>query len=167
MHTQNFFAAFHIGKVDGDLSIEPSRPQQRGIENIGAVGCRNDNDAFLRIEPVHLDEQGVERLFALVMPAADAVAAMTTDRVDFIDENNAGRGFFALLKHVAHARRADTDKHLDEIGAADREEGNIGFAGDGAGEQSFARSGRTDQQHAFRDSSTKLLKLFRIAQKFD
>ena len=91
----------------------------------------------------------IEGLFALIVAAADAVAAMTTDRVDFVDENNAGRGFLSLLKHVANAASADADKHLDEIGAADREEWHISLAGNGAGEQGLAGAGRPDQKHAF------------------
>ena len=104
MHAQNFLAAFHIGEIDRDLSIETARAQERRIEHVRPVGRGDDDHAFLRIEAVHLDEQGVERLLALVVTAADAVAAMTTDRVDFVDENNAGRGFLSLLEHVAHAR---------------------------------------------------------------
>src|ERR1700731_1747322 len=101
MDAQDFLAAFHIGQIYGDLAIETTRPQQRGIEHVGPVRRGNDDNAFLRIESVHLDEQGIERLLALVMPAADAVAAMPADRVDFVDENNARRGFLSLLEHVA------------------------------------------------------------------
>ena len=101
------------------------------------------------------------------MSAADAVAAMPADRVDFVDENNAGRGFLPLLEHVAHAGRADADEHLDEIRAADREERHVRFAGDGAREQRLARSRRADEQHAFRNAAAELLKFFRVAQKLD
>ena len=103
MHAQNFFAAFHVRQIDGDLAIETSGTQQRRIENIGPVRRRDDDDAFLGVEAVHLDEQRIERLLALIVSAADAVTAMPADRVDFVDENNAGRGFLALLEHVAHA----------------------------------------------------------------
>ena len=109
----------------------------------------------------------IERLFAFVVAAADAMAAMTADRVDFVDENNAGRGFLALLEHVAHAAGADADKHLDEIRTADGEERHIGFAGDGAGEQRLAGAGRPDQKHAFGNAAAEFLKLLRVAQKLD
>src|SRR5437762_5556939 len=68
--------------------------------------------------------------------------AMTPDRVNFVDENNAGRRFLALLEHVAHARRADADKHLHKIRAADGEERHIRFACDSACQQCFARADR-------------------------
>src|SRR5437588_7415498 len=100
------------------------------------------------------------------MSAAHTVAAMTSDRVDFVDENDARGRFLALLKHVAHTACADTDEHLHEIRSADGEERDIGFARDRAREQGFSGAGRADQQHALRDAATEFLKFFRIAQKF-
>ena len=158
---------FTSGKIDRDLAIETARAQQRGIEHIGAVGGRDDDDAFLGIEAVHLDEQRIERLLALVVTAADAVAAMPADRVDFVDENNAGRGFLALLEHVAHAAGADADEHFDEVRTADGEERHVRFAGDGAGEQGLAGAGRADHEHAFGNAAAELLEFLRVAQELD
>ena len=45
------------------------------------------------------------------------MAAVATDRVDFVDEDDARRVLLGLVEHVAHAAGADTDEHLDEIGA--------------------------------------------------
>ena len=101
------------------------------------------------------------------MSAAHAMAAMTSDRVDFVDENDARGRFLALLKHVAHTACADTDEHLHEIRSADGEERDIGFARDRAREQSFSGAGRADQQDALRNAAAEFLKFFRIAQKFD
>src|SRR5438874_8117066 len=167
MDPQNFLAPFHVGKIDGDLAIETAWAKQGRIENIRPVSGSDDNDAFLGIESIHLDEQGIQGLFALIVAASDAMAAMTTDRVNFVDENNAGRRFLALLKHVANPAGADADKHLDEIGTADREEWDISLAGDGAGEQCLAGAGRPDQKHAFRNAPPEFLKLLRITQKLD
>ena len=167
MDPQNFLAPFHVGKIDGDLAIKTARAEQSRIENIGPVSGSDDNDSFLGIESVHLDEQGIEGLFALIVAASDAMASMTTDRVNFVDENNARRGFLALLKHVADTAGADADKHLDEIGTADREEWDISLAGDGAGEQCLAGAGRPDQKHAFGNAPPEFLKLLRITQKLD
>ena len=147
-------------------SKRPGRKQRR-IEHVGTVGGRDDDDAFLGIEAVHLDEQRIQRLLAFVVTAADAVAAMPADRVDFVDENDAGRGLLALLEHVAHAARADADEHLDEVRTADREERHVRFAGDGAGEQRLARAGRADQQDALRNAAAELLKLLRVAEELD
>ena len=119
---QNAFAALHVRTVDDDAAIEAARAQQRRIEHVRTVRRRHEDDAFVRFEAVHLDEQLVQRLLALVVAAAEAGAAMAADGVDFIDEDDAGRVLLALLEQVAHARRADADEHLDEVRAADREE---------------------------------------------
>src|SRR5439155_11787902 len=107
------------GQVNGDLAIETPRPQQRGIKYIWAVRGGDDDDAFLRIETVHLHEQRIQCLFALVVAAAHAVAAMTPDGVDLVDEDDARRGFLALLKHVAHTACADANKHFNKVRTTD------------------------------------------------
>ena len=121
----------------------------------------------LRLEAVHLDQQLVERLLALVVAAAEACAAMAADGVDFVDEDDAGRVLLGLLEHVAHAAGADADEHFDEVGTGNGEERHVGFAGDGAREQRLAGAGRTDQQHAARNASAEPLEFCRIAQEFD
>ena len=135
---EDALAALHVGTVDDDAAIEAAGTQQRRIEHVGTVGRGDEDDAFVRLEAVHLDEQLVQRLLALVVAAAEAGAAMAADGVDLVDEDDAGRVLLALLEQVADARGADADEHLDEVGAADREERHVRFAGDGAREQRLA-----------------------------
>ena len=106
-------------------------------------------------------------LLALVVAAAEAGAAMAADRVDFVDEDDAGRILLGLLEHVADATGADADEHLDEVGARNGEERHIGLAGHGARDQGLAGAGRADQQHAARDAAAEPLEFARIAQEFD
>ena len=40
---------------------------------------------------------------------------MTADRVDLVNEDDAGRILFGLLEQVAHTAGADADEHLDEF----------------------------------------------------
>ena len=117
VHLEDLFAATNVGQANDDLTIEPARAQQSGVKNVGPVRRRDHDDPVVRLEAVHLDQQLVQRLFALVVTAAKARAAMPADRVDLIDEDDAGRLFFRLLEHVAHPRRANADEHLDEVGA--------------------------------------------------
>ena len=167
VNRENAFAAFDVGAVDDDAPIEATRPEQRGIQDVGAVGGRHEDDALIRLEAIHLDEQLVEGLLALVVAAAEAGAAMTTDGVDLVDEDDAGRVLLALLEEVAHAGGADADEHLDEVRAADREERNVGFASDGARQERFAGSRRAHQQDALGDPAAELLKLLRLLQEVD
>src|SRR5215510_10650278 len=70
--------------------------QQRRVEHVGAVGCRDEDDAFIRLEAIHFDEQLIEGLFALVVPAAESCSTVSADRVNFIDEDDTGGAFLAL-----------------------------------------------------------------------
>ena len=167
MNREDALAPLHVGTVDDDAAIEAAGTQQRRIEHVGTVGRGDEDDAFVRFEAVHLDEQLVQRLFALVVTAAEAGAAMTADRVDFVDEDDAGGVLLALLEQVADARRADADEHLDEVGTADREERNVRFTGDGARQQRLARSRGAHQQDALRNAAAELLELLRLAQEID
>ena len=92
---------------------------------------------------------------------------MAAHRVDLVDEDDAGGGFLALLEHVAHTRGADADEHLDEVGAGNGEERNVGLAGDGARQQRLASAGRTDQQHALGDLAAETLELLRVLEELD
>ncbi len=121
----------------------------------------------MRLEAVHFDQQLVQGLLALIVTAAETGAAMAADGVDFIDEDDAGRVLLALFEQIADAAGADADEHFDEVRTGDGEERNAGFAGDGAGQQRLAGSGRTDQQHALRNAAAELLELLRLAQEFD
>ena len=167
VHEQDLLAAADVGQRHDDLAVEAARAHQRRVEHVGPVGRGDDDDAGVALEAVHLDQQLVQRLLALVVAAAEARAALAADRVDFVDEHDARRVLLRLLEHVAHARRADADEHLDEVGAGDREERHLRLAGDRLGEQRLAGARRADHQHAARDAPAELLELRRIAQELD
>ena len=166
MHFEDFFAALHIGQCHGDLTVEAAWTQERGVEDIRAVCGGNNDDAFLGIETIHFHEELVERLLALVVSTAHAVSAMATHGVDFVNKHQTGCGFFALLEHVANARGADADKHFHEVRTADREEGHIRLASNGAGEQGFAGSRGANHENALGNAAAELLELLGIFQKF-
>src|SRR6201993_2322284 len=60
--------------------------------------------------------------FVAAMRITPSFASQPSHRVDLVDEDDAGRVLLALFEHVADARGADADEHLDEIRARDREE---------------------------------------------
>ena len=167
MHAQDLLTALDIGTRDDDLTIETAGTQQGRIEHIGAVGRRNDDDAFIGLETIHLHQQLVQRLLALVIAVADACAAMATDGVDFIDEQNAGRVLLRLLEHIPDPGRADADEHFHEIGAGDGEERHACLTRNGAGEQGLAGAGRADQQRTLGNLAAQLGEFGRVLQKFD
>jgi len=149
------------------LTVESARSQQGFIEYIGTVGCRYDDDAFIAVKAVHFYKQLVQGLFALVVAAAHAVAAMATDRIDLVDEDDARRAFLGLFEHVANARGADTDEHFDEIRTGYREERHTRFACNGPSQQRFTGSRRTDHQYAARYLAAEEFVFGGVSQKID
>src|SRR5439155_16641698 len=108
-----------------------------------------------------------ECLLALVVTTTQAGATMPAYRVDFIDEDDARRVLLPLLEQITDTGRADADEHLYEVRPADREERNVGFAGDRPGEQRLASSGRPHQKDALGDSAAQLLKLLGLLEELD
>src|SRR5207248_11138289 len=64
---------------------------------------------------VHLDEQLIQRLLALVVTAAQACAAVAADGVDLVHEDDAWAVLLRLLEQVAHARGARSEEHTSEL----------------------------------------------------
>ena len=158
-------AALAVGAVDHDLAVEAARAQQRGVEDVRAVGGRDEDDVVLHLEAVHLDEQLVERLLALVVTAAHAGAAVAADGVDLVHEDDAGGVLLGLLEQVAHARGADADEHLDEVRAGDREERDARLTRDRAGQQRLAGAGRPVEQDALGDARAERLEFLGVLEE--
>ena len=158
-------AALETGSVDADLTVEATGTQECGVEHVGAVGRRDEDDVGLDVKAVHLDQELVEGLLAFVVAAADAGAAVAADGIDLVDEDDGRAVLLGLLEEVADAARAHADEHLDEVGTGDREEGHSGLAGDGSGQQGLAGAGRAVQQHALRDAGADGLELGRLLEE--
>src|SRR5206468_965079 len=127
---------------------------------------RGEQDhAVIRLESVHLDEELVQGLLALVVSAAQAGATVAADRVDLIDEDDARRMGLALLEQVAHARGADADEHLDKVGARHGEKRPARFTRDRLGQQRLAGSGRSDEQRALGQPAAEPLEFLRVLKE--
>ena len=78
----------HIGRVDHDLAVEAARAKERRIQNVNAVGCGDEHHGIVFLEAVHLDEQLVQRLLALIVATAQTSAALAADGIDLVDEDD-------------------------------------------------------------------------------
>ncbi len=101
MDLEDALPALHVGARHDDAAIEPAGAQQRGIEHVGTVGRGDHDDAFVGLEAVHFDEQLIQSLLALVVAAAQPCATVPADRVDLVDEDDAGCVLLALDEQVA------------------------------------------------------------------
>ena len=164
---EDLLAAANVGPIDQHVAVEAAGPQQRRVERFGPVRGGHHDHAAVGAEAVHLDQQGVERLLALVVSADDARAAGLAQGVQLVDEDDAGRLGLGLLEHVADAGRADADEHLDEVGAGEAEERHARLAGDRLGQQRLAGARRADQQHALGNPAAEDLIFFGRAEEID
>src|SRR3954452_24245210 len=122
------FRPLPAGRGATILRSERAGRQKRGVEDVGPVRGGDEDDVVLHLEAVHLDEQLVQRLLALVVAATHAGAAMAPDSVDLVHEDDAGGILLCLFEEVADAAGADADEHLDEVRPRDREERDAGLA---------------------------------------
>ena len=53
---ENLFAPADIGTRHHHPAVETARPQQGGIEHVGTVGRRNQDNAFVGFEAVHFNQ---------------------------------------------------------------------------------------------------------------
>ena len=148
MDFQDRLPPIHVRRVDHHLAVEAAGPQQGLIQDLGAVGGRQENDADVGLEAVHLDQELVEGLFALVVDRSEMHAPLAPDGVQFVDEDDAGGLLLGLLEQVADPRRPHAHEHFHKVAAAQREERDFGLAGDRTGEQRFPGAGQSHQQHA-------------------
>src|SRR5690606_30316891 len=96
---------------------------------------------------------------------AETGAAMPADRVELVDEYDAGSLLLRLVEHVAHTRCPDTDEHFDEVRTRNGEERHFGLARDGFREQRLARARGPYHQHALGDLSAQPLELARVPEE--
>ena len=154
-------------QIDGDVAIEASGAKQGRVKDIAAVCCRENNDGFSLLEPVHFAEDLVECLFAFIMTATDASTAHASDRVDFVDEHNAGRRFACGFEKVTDPCCTDADEHLNEFGTVDGEKRNTGLTCGSASEQGFSGSRRPNKEYSLGDFGTESCEATRIFEELD
>lgn len=100
------------------------RAQQCLVEALGTVRSGQDHHALAAVKPVHLGQQLVERLLALVVAADGRIPALA-DGVDLVDEDDAGSLLAGLTEEVTHLGRTHTDEHLHELRARNGENGTL------------------------------------------
>ena len=163
---ENLLALLKVGQFDMNLPVKTSCTEQCGIEYVGAVGSRQDDDTGVGTETVHLRQQLVQCALALVVTAGHhAFPARTTDSIYLVNEDDGRCFLFGLTEEVTDTAGTDSDKHLHEVRTAHREERHTGFAGNRFGEQGLTRTRRTYEQRAFRNLRTYLRVFLGVFEK--
>ena len=149
MHLQNGQTAFDVRGVDCDLAIETTGTHQCRVENVGTIGCGNDDDSAIAFEAVHFCEQLVQGLLAFIVSTTDSSASLAANSINLIDKDQARAVLFGTLEEVANAAGTNANKHLHELRTGEREKGNTGFTSNRFCKQGLARARRANQKHTF------------------
>src|SRR6266566_4192705 len=114
MNLENSQAAIPVGPFHYYAAVEATWAQECLVEAIWPVGSSDDDNGLARIKAIHLNQQLVQGLLALVV-AIDTGPSLPADGIDFVDEDDAGSRFLGLVEEVTHAACTHTDQHFDKF----------------------------------------------------
>ena len=155
VYHEDLFTLGEVGQVNVNLTIETSGSQQGGVEHIYTVGGCKDDDTTIGAEAVHLSEQGIQRVLALVVATHGGILGTGASHgINLIDEDDAGCFLLGLMEYVAYTTCSHTDKHFDKVTTAHREERHTGFTGNSLCQEGFTCTRRTYQQGSLRNLTT-------------
>src|SRR6185503_19193699 len=167
MDFQNRFTSGNIREVYCDLAIESAGPGQRLIEYVWTVRRSDDYNGCRLIESIHFDEQLVECLVLIGGGGVAAASTLTSERINLVDEDNAGREFSSLCKQVSHACSAESGEFFLEARTRGCEKRNARFFRRRSREQSLSCSWRTVKQDAAWNTTTETAEPLGISQKLN
>ena len=156
VHFEDGLTTFQVGQLHLHTAVETSRTQQRFVQHLGSVGGSQNDHTLAAVETIHLCQQLVEGLFALIVAAISAAVAPFANRINLVDEDNAGCFLVGLSEEVAHFGGSHAHKHLHKFRAADGEERHVGLSCHGTGNKSLARAWRANQQCPLRQRGTDI-----------
>mmetsp|Transcript_32806 Transcript_32806/g.97767 ORF Transcript_32806/g.97767 Transcript_32806/m.97767 type:complete len:317 (-) Transcript_32806:386-1336(-) len=167
MNAKDLCASLHVRHIHLHLPVEAAWTKQRRIQNISAVGGRDDDDARVALKTIHLGKKLVQRLLTLVISAAHARTARASNSINLIHKDQTGGVLLRLLEQIAHSGRTNTNKHLHKLGARDGEERHTSLTSDGLGKQGLTSTRRANQQAALRNTSTNRGEALRTLQELN
>ena len=165
VHLQNAFATLYIGRVHHNLTVETARTQQRGVQNVHAVRGGNKHHGVVLVKAVHLNKQLIQRLLAFVVTATYAGTTLTTNGINFVDEDNGRACLFGLVEQVAHTGSTHAHEHFHKVRTRNAEERHARFACNGTREQRFTGTRRAHQKATARNLCTHGLIFVGICQE--
>ena len=66
---EDFAPAIDVRQVQDYAPVEAAGAEEGGVQDVRAVGCGEDDDVGRRVEAIHLDQDLVQGLLPLVVPA--------------------------------------------------------------------------------------------------
>ena len=157
VHIKNGFPLLEVRHVHINLAIESAGTHQSAVQNIGPVRGRKDDHTTVGAKTIHLGQQLIQRVFALVVGShARVFATGAANGIDLIDKDDARTLVLGLLEQVPDAACAYTHKHLHEIRATERKEWHLRLPRHSFGHQGFACARRPHEQSALGNLGAKV-----------
>jgi hypothetical protein len=66
MHLEDLLTPLNVRAIERDLPIETARAEQGLVQDVRPIGARQNHHSGCRREPIHLDQQLVQGVLALV-----------------------------------------------------------------------------------------------------
>ena len=98
MDRKDVAASLPIRQAHGNAAIEAAGAGESGIQHIHTIGGRQENHAGVIGKPIHFREELIQGLFPFVISPTDASSPLATDRIDLIDEHDAGSFVLGLFE---------------------------------------------------------------------
>jgi len=160
---QPALSAVWVGVLN--FAVEPSGPQQCGVDGVRSVGGHDHLHVHGLVEPVHLVEQFDEHALHLAVGGVGGVEPLGGDRVHLVDEYDARRVLLGESEHVTHHARALAQLLLHELAAHHADERGRGLVGHRLGHHRLARPRRALHQHAARRVDADAVLLLRVRER--
>ena len=104
MDLEDLLAADQVRAIHNDVTVEAAGPHERRIKRLRAIGRGQEDGPRIRVEAVHLHQELVQCLIALVVSSRPSRAAGLADGVQLVDEDETGGLGPGLGEEVAHPR---------------------------------------------------------------
>lgn len=136
-----------VGAGELNQEVEPSRTQQCSVDLVEPVGGGDHGNAPQILNAVEfgqkLGDHPVGNLATLATPVG-------SQGIDFIEEDDTGRGLARLAEYFAHSPFRLSYPHAEKLRSLDRDEIGAALAGKGLGQQRFSGTGNAIEQDALR-----------------
>src|SRR5881397_1863383 len=159
VNLQDLLAATPVRDANLDLAVEAPGPAQRGVDRLVPVRRANHDDLAATREAVH---QGEKLRDDAPFDLAGHLFPLRSDRVEFIDEQDARSVLLGLLELLAEALLALSIVLRHDLRALNRIEIRARFVRHRLRDERLAGAGRSVQEDPFRRIDPEALEQLRV-----
>mmetsp|Transcript_79622 Transcript_79622/g.161930 ORF Transcript_79622/g.161930 Transcript_79622/m.161930 type:complete len:354 (-) Transcript_79622:755-1816(-) len=165
VHVEDLLPALHVRQAHGHATIKSPWPQQGVVQDVRTIGRCHHDDTAVAFEAIHFSQDLIEGLLPLIISTTHASTSLSSNSINLINENNAGRLLLGLLEDIADARSSNPNEEFDEFGGRGLDERHSSLTCQSLGHQSLSGAGRASEQDTTRNLCTDLHKALRSFQK--